>query len=1153
MPERTPPTARHYAAAVLSVVAAAAVRLLLNPILGEREPFATFLVAIIFTAWYGGLGPSMLAFILGTSAAVFLFTPPQGYLVVQHAADWVGMVVFAIVGLTSLLFCESLRAAQQNAHALAREALDRQQQLEHEMAQRRRAEEAQSRLAALVESSEDAIVAKGLDGRIESWNAGAERLYGYTAEEAIGQPISMLIPPGKPNELPEILERIRRGQRNDPYETVRQTKDGRLVDVSVSISPVFDHDGQLVQAAAIARDITDQKRQERRRNARLAVTQALNQAASLSEAAPRILQAICQSLPWNIGLLWILDRERYVLCCQEVWRISEELTGFAAISQQLELAPGQSLPGRTWACRAPVWVPDVVADEQFVRGQAAASEGLHGGFACPIQVGSEFLGVIEFFSDRIREPDADLLEMMSTMGSQIGQFIERKRSEAQLRRSEQDLADFFDHAVVGLHWLAADGTILRTNQAELDMLGYTVDEYVGRQIADFHVDKQILEDVIRRLQAGESVHDCEARLRCKDGSIKHVLIDSNVLWENGKFVHTRSFTRDITDRKRAEQALRFLADASTALAEQVDYESTLQKVARLAVPFFADWCVVDLLEFDGSLRRLAVAHHDPSKAEWIVQMAQRYPPDPQAAYGSASVVRSGRSLLEAEVNDELLVAAARDQDHLQLLRALGLASYICVPLAARGRILGAISFATAGSGRRYRQADLALAEDLARRAAVAIENAGLYRELRDADRRKDEFLAMLAHELRNPLAPIRNALDLMSMEQADEETVRWSREIMRRQVEHMVRLVDDLLDVSRIMRGKIELRKEPVELAAVVQRAVETARPVIDAQRHQLQVVLPQQPVWLEADPIRLAQVLSNLLNNAAKYTEQGGHIWLSAERDDGHVRFRVRDDGMGIAPEMIPHLFELFTQADQSLDRAQGGLGIGLSLVQNLVQMHGGTVTASSQGPGTGSEFVVELPAWTGSTSPPPAESGLDPGGRSDGLAPAAVRSHGARLRTGTGPAAAPRSAQPAEVRLGAAAHEPHQNGPSQRRILVVDDSVSSAHVLAAILARLGSHEVRMAHDGESALAVAHAFQPEVVLLDIGLPGVTGYEVARRLRNDPAFNETLLVALTGYGAEEDRRRSMEAGFDVHLVKPAAADTLQELLSHRRAAKASAK
>jgi CheY-like chemotaxis protein len=376
-----------------------------------------------------------------------------------------------------------------------------------------------------------------------------------------------------------------------------------------------------------------------------------------------------------------------------------------------------------------------------------------------------------------------------------------------------------------------------------------------------------------------------------------------------------------------------------------------------------------------------------------------------------------------------------------------------------------------------------------------IERRRAEESLREANRRKDEFLAMLAHELRNPLAPIRNAAQVLKLVGPADANQQWAREVIERQTQHLTRLVDDLLDVSRITRGKVTLQREPLEFSTVINRAVETSRPLIDARHHHLNVTLPVEPVRVEGDLTRLVQVVANLLNNAAKYTDEGGHISLEVIQEDAEAVIRVRDDGMGLPADLLPHVFDLFTQADRSLDRSQGGLGIGLTLVRSLVEMHGGQVEASSAGLGRGSEFIVRLPALAASQA--------------------------------AGRAASDRAqARPASPRL---------------RVLVVEDNQDSAEMMAFVV-RYDGHEVRLAHDGPAALEVARVFQPEVILCDIGLPGMNGYEVAQRLRQQPGFKQTPLIALTGYGQEEARQRAREAGFDYHLVKPVEPEALGALL-----------
>jgi signal transduction histidine kinase len=383
-------------------------------------------------------------------------------------------------------------------------------------------------------------------------------------------------------------------------------------------------------------------------------------------------------------------------------------------------------------------------------------------------------------------------------------------------------------------------------------------------------------------------------------------------------------------------------------------------------------------------------------------------------------------------------------------------------------------------------------------AAMVLVNQQLLEEsqqrgaaLKESVRRKDEFLAMLAHELRNPLAPIRSGLDILALNAGNREDV---IKVMQNQLSHVVRLVDDLLDASRIMLGKVELRREPVELSTLINRSVLAIRPMIDKCKQSFSISLPSSPIWLNADPVRIVQVMDNLLTNASKYTENEGSIHLSVTYSDGQVEISVQDSGIGIDSELLPKVFELFTQASRSLDRSQGGLGIGLTLVQRIVQLHGGEVSAHSEGISRGSNFVVRLP-----TIPPPVQISVE-------------------------------AVQPQML--------------SGLRVLVVDDNRSATWLLAKLLTRLDVHQVEVAHDGIAAVAKTMEMHPDIVILDIGLPGMDGYEVGRTIRAKPDLDDLLLVALTGYGQEEDRATSRQAGFDEHLVKPPSVDQLRHLLAH---------
>lgn len=645
---------------------------------------------------------------------------------------------------------------------------------------RKRAEETRAFLAAIVQSSDDAIISKSLDGTILSWNAGAERLFGYTAEEAVGASIMLLIPPDRIEEEQSILARLRRGERMDHFETVRVSKGGRHINASLTISPVRDASGRIIAASKVARDITERKLAEQER-------------AGLLEA------------------------------------------------------------------------------EQHARTQAE-----------------------------------------------------------QARQSYQDLVNGLDAIV----W-EADAQTWKFNfvsrRAE-ELLGYPIERWLEKP--DFWISVIHPEDREQTMEFCRSA--CE---ECRDHDFEYRAI---------------------------------AADGRTVWLRDIVY------VVRGA---------------DGR---------------------------PQQLRG-------------------IMVDVTRTKE---------------------------------------------LERDLQERA----------RQLAEVDRRKDEFLAMLGHELRNPLAPIRTGLEFLHASGIEHESVG----LMREQVDYLVHLVDDLLDVARIMRGKISLRKEPVDLVAVAQRAVDTIKPLANERRHQLTVSTPA-AVWVSADPVRITQIITNLLNNAAKYTPPGGHIWLTLGQQDGFATISVQDNGIGIDPEWLPNIFEPFTQSEHSHDHSQGGLGIGLTLVRSLVHLHEGGIEAHSDGPGKGSEFNLRLPLL--------------------------------------------------EQVQAKATDSPVEPPAKRRRILIVDDNVSAGRMLRLLLTKLGDHQVDLAHDGPSAIEAIRTTDPDLVLLDIGLPGMDGYEVARRVRENGETSGTLLAALTGFGTSEDRRRSLEAGFDVHLAKPASADDLQNLLRHPKLVK----
>lgn len=739
---------------------------------------------------------------------------------------------------------------------------------------------------------------------------------------------------------------------------------------------------------------------------------------------------------------------------------------------------------------------------------------------------------VRALNQRLEERVAERTRALRNANRELrGEITERRRAEEAreglllaLVAGEERYRALAD-AMPQLVWTATPaGEMDYVNHRWVEYTGLSAEKSVGMGwLAALHPDdvEPTAERWRRSIRTGD-IYELGCRYRrAADGMYRWHL--SRALPQrdaNGQICRWLGTCTDIEDQKRIEDSLQFLAEASKLLAQSLDYETSLTQVAGLAVPWFADWCLVDLWENESS-RRLAISHIDPERQQhaWDLWLArgERYCP----TLGPAAVMQSGRPELLNEISDELLAALTGDV-RLSRARDLGLCSYLSVPVRTRDRVIGVFTFLTAESRRQYGSGDLEIATDLALRVGFALENARLFREVQQAGEAKDRFLAMLGHELRNPLAPIRNAVAAMRVRGVSDPTIERHRVIIERQAIHLNRIVDDLLDVARITQGKIELRRSTVDLVEVLRHSVEGIKLAVREQRHGLEIDLAPGPIWLEADPTRLEQVLTNLLTNAVKYTSPGGKIWVSLQIEadqEGDTTdtavICVRDTGVGIPASVLSSIFEPFAQAERSPDRSQGGLGLGLTVVRDLVEMHNGSVEARSEGAGRGSEFVVRLPL--------------------SGHAPQSYR-----------PVPTPDLA-PAEV-------------PEQSRVLVVDDNLDAAETLSELLCLWG-YEVETAADGERGIAAAERFRPDLVLLDIGLPGIDGYEVAKRLRRAEdtggaasemkitteggaaAPNRLVLVAVTGYGQAEDRERSKDAGFDYHLAKPVDPEGLRELLS----------
>ena len=775
----------------------------------------------------------------------------------------------------------------------------------------RQAEQAKGRelhaarlLAAIVESSDDAIVSKSLDGTIQSWNAAAERLFGHTESEAVGQHISLIIPADRLSEEDQIIAQLKAGLRIDHFETERIRRDGQRVRVSLTISPVRDQSGAVVGASKIARDVSAQRAAEQRE--RLLMTEALTATAKFQA-------------------------------------FFEQSASFAAILD---------------------------VDGTIVESNRLLTEGC--GFA----------------RDRV-----------------IGQPL-----------------------WTGPWWQVGDAAAL-----------------VRKAIVD---------------ATQGSAGRVEVPYATADGDVRVAVIVVQAIKGAENRILSLAFSgADITDLKKAEaERQKFV----TLVENSPDFIGLCDLNGK---PFFVNRAGLDLVGLDD----LQQAIETPVASFFFPEDQHRVMHEFFPA-----VLAHGHGEIEIRFR------------HFKTGAARWMAYKVLTLPGLDGSPIG---FAT-------------VSQDVTERKRLADGLRDIADRLSEADQKKNEFIAMLAHELRNPLAPISNAARALRLGISDPSVVATTSEMLDRQVAQLARLVDDLLDVSRISRGKIELRRTNVALALVIEQAVEAARPLCASMNHQLTVTLPPPDVIVDGDAARLAQVVGNLLNNACKFTNRGGHIALTCDRQGEGVVIRVRDDGIGIAPEHLPTLFELFKQVDTSLERSRDGLGIGLALVKTLVEMHGGSIALHSDGPGQGTEAVVWLPAVV-------APSASDLPSRT----PAAVL-------------------------------------PSSLRVLVVDDNDDGAESLMMLL-EFGGHTVEKAGSGPEALATAERFRPDVILLDIGLPGMSGYEVCRRLRQHAWGKAIVVVALTGWGQDEDRERSREAGFDEHMTKPVDHDALLVFLSAVAATNAS--
>jgi PAS domain S-box-containing protein len=675
----------------------------------------------------------------------------------------------------------------------------------------------------------------------------------------------------------------------------------------------------------------------------------------------------------------------------------------------------------------------------------------------------------------------------------------RRDAEQTVRESEfsrQLLAAIVESADDAIVSTDVHGIVTSWNDGAERTFGYAASEMVGRSIRRIIPDdRQSEEDhVLARIGRGERVEQFETmRIRQDSRVIPVSLRISPIRLASGEVVGASRVARDISEQKRAVEHAAFLAEVGAVLAASLEYETTLKTIANLAVPYIADWCTVDIVR-GGLIERLAVAHVDPSKIAFVQQIRDRYQ-DPESPHSVRFVLQHDAPVLMSGMSGDAAAPPEGDDERMRLVRALGLVSYMSVPMTAHGRTLGALTFATSESRRTYTERDLNFARDIAHRAALAVENARAYEEARRADRLKDEFLATLSHELRTPLNAILGYSRMIRSGLVPPARQGKAIETIERNASALTQIVEDVLDVSRIISGKVRLDVRPVELPGVVEQAVESVMPAANAKQVHVHTTVDPHAAPVSGDPGRLQQVVWNLLSNAVKFTGRGGRVQVRVERINSHVEIAISDTGIGIAPEFLPHLFERFRQADAGTTRERGGLGLGLAIAKHLVEMHGGTIHATSQGLGTGATFIVRLPVMVVHREP--------------------VKER--RMRP-TGPPSEPGIPVP---------------DLSGIRILAVDDDRDALNMVADILEAAGA-EVSGVDSALDALNALKHFTPDLIVADIGMPRMDGFQFAAEVRksSNEALRDVPMAALTAYARSEDRARSLRAGFQIHLAKP---------------------